>query len=153
MKKLLIGSAAVLGIAGVVGLGSLSASAMYGPNADSGNEAGAMRHAGEGMGQGRQTSLESRAAALGMSADELEQALETKTMSQVADQQGLDQEAFEAQMQKAAQERWEARGLSADEIAERVAEREARQTANHADHEWASGDGNHTGGARYGRNR
>ncbi|NCU38566.1 hypothetical protein EOL96_05940 [Candidatus Saccharibacteria bacterium] len=153
MNKLLIGGVAMLGIASVVGLSSMSASAMFGPNTEAGSEAGVLQRASDGAGQGRQASLESRAAVLGMSAEELEQALETKTMSQIADQQGLTQEAFEAKMQEAAKERWQARGLSADEIAKRLAEREQRQAANAEDHEWASGDGERFGGYGYGRNR
>lgn len=140
MKKLLIGGVAMLGIASVVGLSSMSASAMFGPNT-------------EGAGQGRQSSLESRAELVGMSAEELEKALETKTMSQIANEQGLSQGAFQAKMREAAQARWEARGLSTEEIAERVAEREQRQAANAEDHEWGSGDGERFGGYGYGRNR
>ena len=150
MKKLLIGVAAVLGIAGVVGVSSLSASAMYGPRGN-GNESGTAAHVGGG--NGYQTSLESRAEVVGMTAEELQVALETKTMSQIADEQGLSEEAYEAKMEEAARARWEARGLSAEEIAQRTADREARQAANHEDHEWASGDGDHTGCARYGQNR
>lgn len=150
MKKLLVSGAAVLGIAGVVGVSSLSTSAMYGPSGN-GNKAGTATRASGG--NGYQTSLESRAAAVGMTAEELQAALETKTMSQIADEQGLSEEAYEAKMKEAAQARWEARGLSAEEIAQRVVDREARQAANHEDHEWASGDGEHTGGARYGQNR
>ena len=106
---------------------------------------------GAGQGNGRQSSLESRAGVLGMSAADLEKALETKTMSQIAVERGLTEEAFRAKMTEAAKARWEARGLSSEEIATRIAEREARHAANAADHEFGGGDGNHQGG--YGRNR
>ncbi len=53
-------------------------------------------------------------------------------------------------MTEAAKARWEARGLSSEEIAKRIADRYACHAANASDHEWGSGDCNHQGG--YGRN-
>ena len=145
MKKLLTLGIATLAVAGIAGASSLTVSALNSPANSTSARMGA------GQGNGRQSSLESRAAVLGMSAADLEKALETKTMSQVAVERGLTEEAFRAKMTEAAKARWEARGLSSEEIATRIAEREARHAANAADHEFGSGDGNHQGG--YGRNR
>ncbi len=143
MKKLLVLGAASLAVVGVVGATSMGASATYNTDAGTGK--------GNGNGQGRQASLESRAGVLGMTADELEQALQTKTMSQIAKDQGMTEEDFQAKMRAAAEARWAERGLSSEEIAQRIADREQRHAENSADHEWGSGEGNHQGG--YGRNR
>ena len=86
-----------------------------------------------------------------MSVEDLEKALETSTMSQIAKEKGMTESDFQAKMTEAAKARWEARGLSSDEIAKRTEEREKRHAANSADHEWGSGEGNHQG--RYGRTR
>lgn len=147
MKKLLTLGVATLAVAGVVGASSLGVSALGGQA----NGAQTGMHQGGGQGGGYAASLESRASVFGMTADELQKALETKTMSQIAVERGMSEEAFRAKMNEAAQARWEARGLSADEIAKRVADRDARQAANAADHVFGSGDGNHQGG--YGKNR
>lgn len=149
MKKLLTLGVATLAVAGIVGVGSLSVSALNGQGNNTGNQTGSRR--GNGQGNGYQASLESRAKVLGMSADELKKELETKTMSQIAKEKGMTESDFRAKMAEAAKARWEARGLSSEEIAKRTAEREKRHAANSADHEWGSGEGNHRGG--YGRNR
>ncbi len=147
MNKLATLGVASLAVIGVVGAASLSASAVTRPAVHDGNG----YSQGRGNGAGRQASLESRAKVVGMTADELETALETKTMSQIAKDKGMTEDQFRAKMQEAAKARWEARGLSAEEIAQRVADREARHAANAADHEWGSGQGDRMGG--YGRSR
>lgn len=155
MKKGLALGIVTLAAAGTVGVSALSVSAVT-PNGN-GNGTGNGMHrqdgtgGGNGNGGGRQSSLESRAKVVGMTAAELEKALETKTMSQIAKDRGMTEAQFEAKMAEAAKARWQARGLSADEIATRTAEREKRQVANQADHTWGSGEGNPQGG--YGRNR
>ena len=88
---------------------------------------------------------------LNMSVEDLKLALETKTMSQIAIEKGISESEFKTKMMELAQARWEAKGLSDDEIAERIAEREQRHAANSADHAWGSGEGSHQGG--YGQNR
>lgn len=149
MKKLLTLGVAPLAVAGIVGVSGLSASALNGQGSDTGNQTGS-RH-GNGQGNGYQASLESRAKVLGMSVKDLKNALENKTMSQIAKEKGMTESDFQAKMAEAAKARWEARGLSSEEIAKQTAEREKRHTANSADHEWGSDEGNHQGG--YGRNR
>lgn len=72
-------------------------------------------------------------------------------MSQIAVERGMTEDTFRTKMAEAAKARWEARGLSDEEIAKRTADREKRHAANAADHEWGSGEGSHQGG--YGRNR
>lgn len=153
MNKLATLGISTLVVAGVIGAYSVSASAAgrNGVRLHDGTGAGTGTHQQAGGGYGRQTSLDSRAAVVGMTADELETALETKTMSEIAKDKGMTEEDFEAKMEAAAEARWEARGLSDEEIAARQADCEERQATNHADHEWGSGEGDHMGG--YGRNR
>ena len=149
MNKLATLGISTLVVAGVIGAYSVSASAA-GRNGVRLQD-GTGTHQQAGAGYGRQASLDSRAQDVGMTADELETALETKTMSEIAKDKGMTEEDFEAKMEAAAEARWEARGLSDEEIAARKADRESRQATNYADHEWGSGEGDHMGG--YGRNR
>ena len=147
MKKLLTFSAAGLAIAGIVGIGSMSASAVNGPGYATGDQTG-MR---PGNSKGYQSSLEMRAKIFGMNSEQLQEALKTKTMSQIAVEAGMSEEIFREKMTEAAKARWESRGLTSEEITQRLADREARQEANAANHEFGSGAGNHQGG--FGRNR
>ena len=149
MKKLLTLGVATLAVAGIVGVSGLSASALNGQSNVTGAQTGSRQ--GNSQGNGYQASLESRAKVLSMSVEDLKKALENKTMSQIAKEKGMTESDFQSKMAEAAKARWEARGLSSEEIAKRTAEREKRHAANSADHEWGSGDGNHQGG--YGRNR
>ncbi len=151
MNKLLTLGVASLAVTGIVGTTYLSASALNGAGNGPGPQASTQQRDGTGYGLGRQASLESRAQVLGMTTDELQKALQTKTMSQIAVEKGMTQDEFQTKMEAAAKARWEARGLSSEEIAKRVAEREARQAANEADHEFGSGAGNHQG--RHGWNQ
>ena len=148
MNKFVAIGVASLAVAGVVGVTGLNASAETANGNGSGTGNGTHRRDGTGGGNGggRQSSLESRAKVIGMTAAELDKALETKTMSQIAKDRRMTEAQFEAKMAEAAKARWQARGLSADEIATRTAEREKRHAANQADHEWGSGEGNHQGG-------
>jgi|JI6StandDraft_1071083.scaffolds.fasta_scaffold165495_2 hypothetical protein len=147
MKKLLTLSVATLAVAGIVGIGTMNVSAVNGQGNANGERAGM----GQGNGNGYQSSLESRAKVFGMTADELKTALQTKTMSQIAVERGMSEETFRAKMTEAAKARWESRGLSTEEIAKRLADRDARHEANAADHEFGSGEGNHQGGYRNNR--
>lgn len=149
MKKLLTLGFATLAVAGIVGVSSLSASALNGQDNGTGAQSGPRQ--GNGQGNGYQASLESRAKVLGMSAGDLKKALEDKTMSQIAKEKGMTESDFQAKMAEAAKVRWEARGLSSEEIAKRIAERVTRHATNSEDHEWASGKGSRQGG--YSRNR
>lgn len=146
MNKLLSLGVATLAVAGVVGVGSLGVSALNGQ----GNGTGS--HNGARQGGGYQASLESRAKIVNKTVDQLKKELETKTMSQIAVESGLSEETFRAKMAEASKARWEARGLSSEEIAKRVADREQRHASAEADgHVFGGGDGNHRGG--YSRNR
>ena len=146
MNKLLSLGVATLAVAGVVGVSGLSVSALNGQGNGTGSQTGARQ------GGGYQASLESRAKVVNKTVDQLKKELETKTMSQIAVESGLSEETFRAKMAEAAKARWEARGLSSEEIAKRVADREKRHATAEADgHVFGSGDGNHQGG--YGRNR
>lgn len=143
MKKILTLGLAAVAAVGVIGLGSLSASAV-----ESQNRGYAM---GQGQGGGKSAMLESRAQMFGMTVEELQKALETKTMSQIAVEKGYTEDTFRAKMLETAKARWEARGLSTEEIDQRIADREARHAANSADHEFGSGEGTRMGG--FGRHK
>lgn len=137
MKKLLITSIATAVAVGVVGVTALSASAMSG-NSLGANEGQA--RVGSSAGYGQAGWLDGRAEALNMTAEQLQTALKTKTMSQVALDQGLSQADYQTKMNQIAERRWADRGLSAEEIAQRVADREARRAAM-PDHEFGTGQG------------
>lgn len=136
MNKIIVitGIAGIIA-AGIVGVGTINASALMSTNA---------------QGKGYQSSLESRAEVLGLSVESLQTALETKTMSEIAVEQGITEDVFHAKMTEAAKSRWAANGLTTEEIAERTAEREARQAENSVDHEFGSGEG--SGQSGYGQN-
>ena len=129
-----------LAVAGMAGFGTYSVSAM---NANNGQA--------NGNGNGAQTALASKAAAVNLTADQLRDQLQTKTMLQIAKDQGLTLEQYQAKVREAAQARWSDRGLSADEIATRTADQTARQAACDG-----TGSGAGTGAqqhAGYGQNR
>ncbi len=136
MRKLVTLGIAGLAVAGMAGFGTYSVSAM---NAGYGQT--------NGNGNGATTALTSKAAAVNLTADQLREQLQTKTMLQVAEDQGLTLEQYQAKVREAAQARWESHGLSAEEIATRTAEQAARQ---------ADCDGTGTGAqqhAGYGQHR
>lgn len=149
MNKLLTIGVASLAVAGVVGAVGANAYAVNGQADGTGEKYAVQR--GHGQGSGYQTALESKAKVLSMSVEDLQNALETKTMSQIAVEKGMTEESFQAKMAEAAKARWEARGLSSQEIAQRIADREQRHRENRADHEFGSGEGQHQGS--YGHNR
>lgn len=150
MKKLITIGVATLAVVGLAGAGTLSASAMNGQGNRTGTPGTAQRQ-GNGQRTGYQASLDSRAKVVGMTADQLKTALQTKTMSQIAKDKGMIEADFQAKMQAAAKARWEAGGLTQAEITQRVADQQKRHATNSADHEFGSGEGNHQGG--YGRNQ
>ena len=85
-----------------------------------------------GGGKGYQSSLETRAKAVNMTTEQLQTALQTKTMDQIMADQGVSTAAYQAKMTEASKARWEARGLSADEVQSRVEWQQNRQaTATH----------------------
>lgn len=134
MKKVMLSTAAVAVVAAISLAGYASA------------QGGGMEpQNGTGYGGGRQASLDSRAAALGVSSEDLQKAIDAgKTMYDVAKEQGLSLKQFQATMREAAKARWEARGLSDEEIQKRV----DWQTERQAD---CDGTGTHRGGGGYGR--
>lgn len=74
--------------------------------------------------------LEKKAETLGMSTDELKEALETKTWIEIMEEQGISQEEWRAQRLEKARGHWQEMGLSEEEIAEReekVAQRRVKQ--------------------------
>ncbi len=152
MNKLLALGVASLVVAGATTLGVANVSAYRGD----GNGTDTALHDGSGVGQGAQgggyqASLEARAKIVGMTADELKKALETKTMDQILADKKISEETFQNKVREASKARWESRGLSADEVQKRVADQQKRQAENQ---ENCDGNGDHAGQSQngYGRN-
>lgn len=79
-----------------------------------------------GRGAGREQMVERKAEILGMSAEELETALEGNAFLEIVEEHGLTREEMHERMGEGARARWESRGLSEEEIAERLSAREER---------------------------
>ncbi len=114
MNKILLTGSVVLGLA--------TAGLLIAPNfanAQSGNS--------NGNGYGYEQALESKAGILKMTTEQLRTQLETKTMLQVAEDNGLTESQWQTQLQTAAQQRWQDRGLSQTEIDSRLQTMKDRQ--------------------------
>lgn len=131
-KKIIISTLAFAGIVGAVALSPIGASALTAHN---------------GNGYGASNGLETKAATVGMTTEQLSEQLKTKTMAEIIAEKGLSTEDYQAKMQAAAKSRWEKMGLSAEEIQKRTDAQQERQ---------ANCDGTGTGGNQtskgYGRN-
>ena len=86
--------------------------------------------------------LETKAEVFGMTVDELEIAHETMDFEEIALQQGVSIDEMHAQMEAKAVARWSERGLSDEEISERLAVRSEQNIA---------GEGPHSGGLGFGQ--
>lgn len=148
MRKAISMGVVGLAVVGAAGFGTYTVSALNGTGYGAANGGGtaAMAGNGQGNGYGAQTALETRATALNMTAEQLQTQLQTKTVAQVAESQGLTLDQYQAKMREAAQARWADRGLSDEEIASRTATQTERQA--NCD---GSGTQQHMGG--YGPNR
>jgi len=136
MKRLatLSAAAASLAIAGLLLIPSLvSAQGGHGYGSNG---------AGDGHGNGYRQMLDTKAQILGMTTEELRTRLGDKTLFQIIEDQGLTENQFREEMSVAAEARWQERGLSAEEVAERQAMRLENQ-----------GNCDGTGGGRHGMNR
>lgn len=97
---------------------------------------------GNGGGYGYQQSLESKAELFSMTSEQLALELETKTLLEVATEKGVSEDQLHSSMQTAAQARWEAKGLSQEEISSRLQDMQDRQ---------ADCDGTGDNGGQHGR--
>lgn len=82
-------------------------------------------------GSGYQQMLQTKAGLIGITKDELNKQLETKTLEQIAEEKGISEDQIHAAMQKVAEKRWADNGLSETEIAERLQNMKNRQSGNH----------------------
>lgn len=135
-NKLVIGSIAGFVVMGALAFTPLAVNAQTALHqAGSGN--GISLHDGSGgmnggTGGGYQASLDTRAKALGMTSTELTEALKTKTMDQIMQDKNVSADDFQAKMSGASKARWEAKGLSAEEVNARIAWQNSRhETATH----------------------
>ena len=128
MKKVLLGS--LIGVAAFTLVGGAVAFA----NTSNG-------FGSDGI-KGSDRMMETKAEVFGMTVDELTVARETMDFEEIALQQGVDIDEMHAQMGAKAIDRWTERGLSEEEISERVAARDAMV---------ASGEGPHSGEKTFGQ--
>lgn len=133
-KKIIISTLAFAGIVGAVALSPIGASALT-------------AHGGNGGGYGSSNRLETKAATVGMTTEQLSEKLKTKTMAEIIAEKGLSTEEYQAKMQAAAKSRWEKIGLSAEEIQKRTDAQQERQA--NCD---GTGANEGQGGRGYGRN-
>lgn len=138
-KTLATGTLAALTIAGAVAFVPGAVNAQTATTQTNGNAYG--QHAGNGQ----NGSIEERAKALNLTADQLREKLQTKTMLEIAKDQGLSTEQYQAKMREVSAARWQARGLSDEEIKQRTQAQAERQ----AD---CDGTGDHQGQGGFGRN-
>lgn len=133
MKKILTISLVVTGIAmaGLMVLPSFASAMGQNSNVN-----------GNGSGYGYQQVIESKAKALGMTVEELRTQLETKTLLEIAQEKGISEDQLHEAMQKSAQERWTAKGLSQSEIDARMQRMQERQASDHECDGTGSGVGN-----------
>lgn len=131
-NKLIIG-----GLSGLVAVGALAFTPLI-ANAETavrqaGTGSGMRSGAGNGNGgSGYQASLDARAKAVGMTSAELTEALKTKDMDDILADKKISTADYQAKMAAASKARWEAKGLSADEVQKRVDWQKNRQaTATH----------------------
>lgn len=145
MKKLIIGATLAVASVGAFAFAPsiVNAATLHGNGAGTGVQAHVANNDGAGYGYGYESSLQTRAQAVNMTADQLQEALKTRTMDQIMADQGVSTETYQAQVREAATARWESRGLSDDEIATR----EAAQAERQAD---CDGTGTNAGTGGYG---
>ena len=101
---------------------------------------------GNGAGYGNQQVMQTKAETVGLTEAELRTQLQTKTMLQIAEEKGISEDQFHATMQKAAEERWKANGLTQAEIDARLQDMKARQAGDH------TANSANRGGMRYNHN-
>lgn len=118
-----------LGVAGIATIGLLAAA----PTSFVGAQVAENAHYGKGGGYGYTQMLETKAKLVNMSTEELKAQLETKTMLQVAEENGVSQEQLQEAAKTAAKARWEERGFSEEEIQERTKAMEERQQDGECD--------------------
>lgn len=138
MKRILTYS---LGVVGVATVGLLAVAPSF-----AGAQTAETARYGQGKGYGYTQMLETKAKLVNMSTDELKAQLETKTMLQVAEENGVSQEQLQEASKIAAQARWVERGFSEEEIQERLQSMEERQQDGEC-------DGSGGGMQRHGQNR
>lgn len=108
-------------------------------------KSGANTNGARGYGGGYEQMIQSKAKILKMTTTELKNQLQTKTMLQIADAQGVSEDQFHAAMKETARQRWVDKGLTQAEIDSRLQRMEERQAGDHA------ANSVNRGGMRYGR--
>jgi hypothetical protein len=90
--------------------------------------AGAQNSQGYQMGaNGKGYGIETKAQIIGMTADELREQLQTKTMSEIVEGKGMTLEQVREQARASAMGRWQEKGFTEEEIQERINFQEEKQ--------------------------
>jgi hypothetical protein len=140
-KKLIISSVVGLLAIGALAFVPMSVNALTAQNqARAGSGYGGVGGSGNG--------LVIKAKAMDMTTDQLKDQLQTKTIVQIATDQGMTLDQYHEKVQAAAQEQWKTMGLSDEEIKQRTEDQEQRQAS-------CDGTGQNLGqgGSRNGQNR
>lgn len=136
MSKIIIGSIAGLATASALVFVPLSVGAIT-------NQVHGGSYGANGSGNG----LVIKAQSMDMTAGQLKEKLQTKTMAEVIADQGMTIDQYREEVQTAAQEHWQEMGLSDEEIQTRTQAQAERQ----ADCDGA-GSGQNQSGSRFGNN-
>lgn len=143
-NKILVGGLTSMAIVGALAFTPFIANAAT-PVHQAGTGTGMHTNNGNsGNGGGYQASLDARAKAVGMSSAELTEALKTKDMDDILAEKKISTADFQAKMAAASKARWEAKGLSAEEVQKRVDWQKNR-------HATATHDGSNQAQGGYGR--
>lgn len=123
MKKVIIYS---IGILSLSALGLVLVPKMV----DAQNLNGMGYSNGLGSGYGYRQMIETKAKLLNLSVDEIKDQLETKTMSQIAEEKGINLDELQDSIKESARQRWADRGFSEEEINNRLSRIEQRQSGD-----------------------
>lgn len=141
-KRIILASAISIAAIGAISLAPIAASALTTQN---------QMHKGSGYGMGRGNGgngSQIKAEALNMTTEQLREQLQTKTLSEVINDQDMTLDQYHEKVQAAAQDRWKEMGLSQEEIQTRTQDQLDRQ--ENCD---GVGTGSGRGGYRGGQNR
>lgn len=119
-NKVIVGGLATMAVMGALAFTPFVANAAT-PVHQAGTGIGVRAGTGSGgNGGGYQASLDARAKAVGMTSTELTEALKTKNMDDILAEKKISVTDYQAKMAAASKARWEAKGLSAEEVQKRV---------------------------------
>lgn len=129
-----------LGIAGLAAAGFAVAPSLASAQSAIGSMSGGKN------GSGYEQMIQTKAKIVGVDAAELKTQLQTKTMLQLAEENGVSKDQLQEAIKDAARQRWAEKGLSQSEVETRLKNMEERQAGDHE-----SNSANRGAGMRHGR--